>query len=452
MILQYILSIVCYCLGLTMFKIKTEYKIGILLLMFQLFSFLRAPVVGRATFFIPICFLISEIKNFRKIKTSLKKSVVWTVLKIFLISVLFLIIYSPHLHDFGSIRYVLQEEVLFRYFLLAYSFYACKNIKDFKAIINISLVGLSVMTIFGIVNYVTKNSYYVGALMSSYTTSSMFDGINLGAMFKDSSRFRVNSTFMNPFDYGFMCIVLALLYSYAYLYKLIKKNLYYIALFACLFGIFTCGSRTVILTGMIASLVYMLSAFHFGKTLKVSFLAVLLSLLAYQTIPYVNQKVDFALSALDKNSTEEGSSVDGRAVQYAAVLYHIQDDLLFGKGYMYFTIDLGWGKGKAYAVDRDLFGLEGVAMNYLLERGIVGYLFYLVFYIILVIYLFKHRKYGIKEYALGISVLTAYFVYSNMTGELLSLQPTLLILGCALGILNNKINYVSKNINSCPGL
>lgn len=451
--LQNLLSLSCLCLGLAMFKIKTEYKIGILLLMLQLFTIVKIPIVGRATFFIPICFIISELKNLKVIKKTLKYTVVWNALKVFLVSIVFLIIFSPHLHGLSSIRYVFQEEVFFKYFLLAYSFYACKNAANLKAIVKISLIGLSIMTIFGVFNYVTKNSYYVGALMSTYNTSSMFDGsMDFSAMFKNSSRFRVNSTFMNPFDYGFMSVVLALLYSYAYLYKLIKKKLYYIALFACLFGIFTCGSRTVILTGMIAAIIYMLSAFHFGKTLKVSFLAVLLSLLAYQTIPYVNQKVDFALSALDKNSTEEGSSVEGRTAQYAAVLYHIQDDLLFGKGYMYFTIDLGWGKGRAYVVDRDLFGLEGVAMNYLLERGFVGYLFYLIFYIILVIYLFKHRKYGAKEYALGISVLTAYFIYSNMTGELLSLQPTLLILGCALGILNNKINYASKNINSCSSL
>lgn len=451
--LQNLLSLSCICLGLAMFKIKTEYKIGILLLMLQLFTILRIPIIGRATFFIPICFIISELKNFKAIKRTLKTTIVWNVFKVFLVSIVFLIIFSPHLHDINTIRFLLQEEVLFKYFLLAYSFYACKNIKNIEIVVKISLIGLLVMTIFGVYNYVTKSSYYVGALMSTYNTSSMFDGnMDFSAMYKDGFRFRVNSTFMNPFDYGFMCIVLALLYSYAYLYKIIKKKLYYIALFACLFGIFTCGSRTVILTGMIAAVVYLLSAFNLGKTLKVSFLAVLLSLFAYQTIPYVNQKVDFALSALDKNSKEEGSSVEGRTEQYAAVLYHIQDDLLFGKGYMYFTIDLGWGKGKAYVVDRDLFGLEGVAMNYLLERGIVGYLFYLIFYIMLVVYLFKHRRYGTKEYALGISVLTAYFIYSNMTGELLSLQPTLLILGCALGILNNKINYASKNINSCSSL
>ena len=50
-----------------------------------------------------------------------------------------------------------------------------------------------------------------------------------------------------------------------------------------------------------------------------------------------------------------------------------------------------------------------------------------------------------SECALGLSVLTAYLVFSNMTGELYSVQPTLLVLGCALGIIkNNKKSCYQK--------
>ncbi len=439
--LQYIASIICLALALSMFKVKTEYKIGILLLMYQIFSFVKIPVLGRATFLIPICFLISELRNFRKYMTYIKNTAISKAMVLFGVSILFLVIFSPHLHDISAIRYVLQEEVLFKYFLLIYSFYACRNIKQFKKIVNLSLIGLAVMTLFGVVNYVTKNSYYVGALMEGYDTSSMFDGsMNFSSMFANSYRFRVNSTFLNPFDYGFMCIALALFNSYAFQLKIIKTKVYYIALLSCMFGIATCGSRTVLLVGMIAALVYVFCAFEFGKKIKFAFVAFFVSFMAYIAIPAVSEKVDFAFSALDENSDVGGSSVEGRSAQYAAVIYHIQDSPMFGKGYMYFTIDLGWGKGKAYIVDKDLFGLEGVAMNYLLERGIVGYLLYLLFYVILFIYLIKNRNIGKQEYALGISILIAYFAYANMTGELYSVQPTLLILGCAFGMLYNKKN------------
>lgn len=441
--LQYIASVLCVGLALSMFRIKTEYKIGILLLIFQLFSFMKIPFIGRANFLIPICFLISELRNFRKIKVCIKNTVISRVMVLFLVSILLLIVFSPHLHDISAIRFVLQEEVLIKYFLIIYGFYACRNINQFKKVIDLSLIGLGIMTFFGVFNYVTKSSYYVGALMGGYNTSSMFDGgMNFSAMFADSSRFRVNSTFLNPFDYGFMCVVLALLYSYAYQLKILKTKVYYIALVSCVFGIVTCGSRTVLLVSMIAWLVYVYCAFNLDKKIKLLFVVFFVSVIAYISIPAVAEKVDFAMSAFDNNSDVGGSNVEGRSAQYAAVFYHIQDNLLFGKGYMYFTIDLGWGKGKEYIVDSDLFGLEGVAMNYLLERGFVGYILYLLFYIILFLYLIRNRRKGKHEYALAVSVLAAYFAYANMTGELLSVQPTLLILGCAIGIL-----YSNKNKN-----
>ena len=193
---------------------------------------------------------------------------------------------------------------------------------------------------------------------------------------------------------------------------------------------------------MIAGLVYVFCAFQLGKKIKLLFVVFFISIIGYITIPAVSEKVDFAMSAFDENSDVGGSSMEGRTAQYAAVFYHIKDSPLFGKGYMYFTIDLGWGKGKAYIVDKDLFGLEGVAMNYLLERGFVGYVFYLLFYIILFVYLIKNRRKGKNEFALGVSILAAYFAYANMTGELFSAQPTLLILGCTIGIIYN------KNINN----
>lgn len=441
--LQNIVSIICLALALAMFRIKTEYKIGILFLMFQLFSFAKIPVLGRVTFLIPTCFLISELRNFRKIKAYLKNTVISTDLMLFLVSILILIIFSPHLHDINTIRYVLQEEVLFKYFLLIYGFYACRNISQLKKIIDLSLICLCVMTLFGVLNYITKSSYYVGALMGGYDTSSMFNGaMNFSAMFADSSRFRVNSTFLNPFDYGFMCIALALFYSYAFQKKIIKKKIYYFSLLACAFGVVACGSRTTILVAMIAGLVYVFCAFQLGKKIKLLFVVFFISIIGYLTIPAVAEKVDFAMSAFDENSDVGGSSMEGRTAQYAAVFYHIKDSPLFGKGYMYFTIDLGWGKGKDYIVDKDLFGLEGVAMNYLLERGFVGYVFYLLFYIILFVYLIKNRRKGKNEFALGVSILAAYLAYANMTGELFSAQPTLLILGCTIGIIYN------KNINN----
>ena len=74
-----------------------------------------------------------------------------------------------------------------------------------------------------------------------------------------------------------------------------------------------------------------------------------------------------------------GSSIEMRVLQYTAVMNHVRDHFLLGRGLDYFFIDMGWSEGKQYLVDQDLFGLEGVLMNYLLERGFLGICFYLFF-------------------------------------------------------------------------
>lgn len=429
-----------------MFKVKIGYKIGYLLLMYQLFSFVNIPILGRVNFFIPLCFLISEFRNIVSIKNYCKRTIVSKALAIFLFSMVILIWFSPHLQGADGIRFLIQEEILFKYFLLLYAFYACRDREQFKIIIRISLVGLSVMTIVGVINFATQSTFYIGNLMSGYDTSSMFDGqMDFSAMSANSSRFRVNSTFLNSFDYGFMSVALLLTYLYALQVNLIAKRTLYYAIFACAFGIFTCGSRTVIFCGVIAIVVFILTAYNTSKSLKYILVTLILSIALYTIIPDVASKVDFALSALDDNSDVSGSNMEGRLLQYTTVFYHIKDDLLFGRGFRYFTIDLGWGEGKESLVDKDLFGLEGVAMNYLLERGFIGYFLYLLFYVLIIIYFIRNRHLMRSECALGLSILTAYFVFSNMTGELYSVQPTLLILGCALGIIINNKKVCCQN-------
>ena len=131
-----------------------------------------------------------------------------------------------------------------------------------------------------------------------------------------------------------------------------------------------------------------------------------------------------------------GSSVDMRSVQFAAVMKHINNSMLFGRGVHFFGIDLGWSTGNA--VDEDLAGLESVLYSYLLERGFVGYILYLVVWIQILLYLINARKIDLFLANLGITICLVYILFANMTGDLLSVYPTSLILGCILGILYEK--------------
>ena len=82
-------------------------------------------------------------------------------------------------------------------------------------------------------------------------------------------------------------------------------------------------------------------------------------------------------------------------------------------GYNYFNRDLGWGEGKKYLEDDRLYGLEGVHLNYILERGFLGFFLYLLFYFMIFNYFRKSRQINKHMSALGMSVLLTYLSFIN---------------------------------------
>lgn len=159
---------------------------------------------------------------------------------------------------------------------------------------------------------------------------------------------------------------------------------------------------------------------------------------SYQTIPPVQEQIDKMMTMFEKNSDVGGSSVELRTLQYTTVLWYIQDSPWFGRGYGFFSQDLGWSKGSDYAMDSRLAGMEGVALNKLLERGFIGLLLYAVFWISLIIFMLKNRSVSSPLTALGLSILAVYLPFANMTGELLSVYPTLLLLGFTIKAIEVK--------------
>lgn len=431
-------SLVC---AILMFKVKIEYKIAILLLSFILFTYTGLPFASiKMSRFILICFILSELGHYRCFMNAIRGTFVWKITGVFLLSMIILIIGSPHLRDLGTLSFLIRDEMILKYFVLLYMYYACKSSESLRPAIRISYYGLIILTVLGILNFFMHESIYIssmsqisGGLQNSNIRMDLFDG----------ARNRVQSLFLNPFDYGYICMLLMLFHLYGFKEKMEGKTHFAIALGCCLFGIVACGSRTVILSGLIGFVVFCLLGFKATKGLRVLMIISVLFFMAYMTVPSVGEKVDETLSMFDKNSNMEGSTVEGRNTQFTAVFYHIKDNLLLGRGYLYFVQDLGWGKGKGYLVDKDLYGLEGVMMNYLLERGIVGLIFYYIYYISLFVHLWKRRKLEKTVSALGISVLAVYMFFANMTGELNSVIPTLLLVGCTVKLLDVKNNVTT---------
>ena len=180
----------------------------------------------------------------------------------------------------------LQSELLFNYFAIAYAFWAVKDEKSLKPILRISLYCLLVLTFFGVLNYIDKNAMFVNALTEG-KTSLVREGVALGDVYSESHRFRVQSMFYLPFDYGYICAAIFILHLHGWHRHLESKKAFVIALVGCFFGILICACRTVWVGAFISIACYYMWVFQLRRSVLYGIIAVIVFILSYNTVPAV---------------------------------------------------------------------------------------------------------------------------------------------------------------------
>ncbi len=428
-----------------MFVIDRKYKLALFFVSSLCFTgvIIENVPFGNNRFILPICFFISEIPRLIQLfAKNLKKNVVVLVEIISLLGFFVLLINSPHFNNsFTSMLRMAIFEIISKYFALVYSFICISKFQDIKPSINFSFYAILVLSFFAILNFLTKHAFYIDAIGIGQDVSGNYS--ELGGMFENQDRFRVQSMFFNPFDYGFICVLMFIFHGWAYLNYLENKNRFVIISICCLIGIVSCGCRTNLVCFLISILPYIVMRYQLRTQFKLVILFGVCSLLLYFSIPVFHDLGNSIISMFEMNSDVDGSSIEMRLLQYATVFYYVQGHWLTGNGYGYFNIDMGWSDGgRETLLDQDLFGLEGVLMNHLLERGIIGIAFYFLFYAILFYYFYKNKAVDLLTSCLGLSVLLVYLSFANITGDLLSVFPSLLVIGFCV-----KIIYLKKNIS-----
>lgn len=434
-----IIAVLICCL--LMFVVRRENKAAILIMGTIVFTVVSIPAVPfhKANILLPLSFLLSEVKHLNAMIRSTRGKLIWNLMGIAILLSVLTIIASPHLRDAESLRIFVQGELFFKYFVLLYAFWAFSTEESIKPTLRVTFYAMIVLTAFGVLNSVTKSADFVSIMtQGAAKTTVSFNGEDAGQVYMTSDRFRVQAMFLSPFDYGYICVLMLLLHIYGFIHKYETKIRFFIVASCGVFGVLSCGCRTNIFCALIGVSVFFLLAYKLGKSVRLSLLAIFLASISYMCVPAVQEIFDNMMTMFDKNSNVTGSSMELRAVQYAAVLYHIQDNPLLGCGYQYFLIDMGWGLGREFLLDSRLAGLEGVIMNYILERGFIGVFLYLLFYISILYYFYKNRKKASMTIAFGISILSVYLAFANMTGELSSVYPTLLLLGYVFKVIDNK--------------
>lgn len=430
-----IVTLLCCCL---MFLVKRETKAALLVMGAMTLTLVSVPVIPlhKANILLQVAFLLSEWHylpiHFKRLRRTPN---LMTLLLIISTSALIVILTSPYV----KVISFLQTELLFKYFALAYAFWAVKDEKSLKPVLRISIFCLIVLTILGVMNYMTKHSVFVNALTEG-KTSLVNEDIALGDVYAEKVRFRVQSMFKSAFDYGYICAAILLLHLYALHRGLEKRKSFLLALGCCLFGIVTCECRIVWLCSILSVCGFYLWCFPLRKTVLVGILAVSTIIIMYSTIDIVEEKVDKVIDVFKENPDTKGSSIELRMRQLAITIFYIDGHELFGLGQGY------WIEGKFNGTVNveGLLGLESVIFHHLLERGIVGFVLWFFFYAWLFCVFWRNRKKKVFLTGLGVSVLIVYCLFSIGTGELSSVYSTMLLSGMVLKVIEyNKT--VKKN-------
>lgn len=364
-----------------------------------------------------ITFAIMEIRRGSTCWRQLRQTVIPWLLLIVATGDMILIFHSPHLRQTVPIVGFILSDLAIKTGALAYGFLGIADRRQIASYWKPIFCALLFLTFMGLVEVM-------------FGSSPLHNLLGIDASWRNEERNRATSIFISPFDYGYINILLLIYFLYLNRHYRLEKWVFWTAVGCCLIGVIICGCRTVLATFLISIVTYSIFAYNIFRNAGVGLIVVILTIFAYSYIPAVQEKADFLLSAVGTDTNIGGSSAEMRMRQYTATLYYVRNDMWFGRGYNFFNIDMGWDEGGFSTLrDDDLMGLEGILMSYMLERGIVGCAFYLLFYGTFIIYIFIRRPRFKQEAACIITLLIACVSFGNMTGELGSVLPTLLFCG-----------------------
>lgn len=402
--------ILTVCVGYMLFSTK-EVKLIVFIISFfcmDLFSYKLGPLSSAKNVLI-LTYCISEWSSIVKSFSLLKQYHIFWLVVIMIIPAIVLAVHSPHYSSLRGAMTIFLNEIILKYCLLWFGFTIFSSNYDFHKIYKYTYYALILLTFFGVVNLFIHSAPWI-----SWFGNENYDPI----VGMESERFHVNSLFSNSFNYGFISLISLVFFYVGYTRKYVDRSLWYKAVVMCVFGIIIHGSRTVLAISSIFVLGVLLSLPSLGKKIYVSGGLLIVFFLSYILVPEIHVRVNLLFGTFDPNNTISGSSFEMRDMQYNAVLSYIMGNPVFGRGYRFFYYDLGWGEFYSGGrVDSDLRGLEGVHLNYLLERGIFGYVSYLFFYFSLLWVIIKSKG-EIVVRVMAVSTVLIYLSFSHMTGEL----------------------------------
>ncbi|MBR6043020.1 MAG: hypothetical protein IKP37_10370 [Paludibacteraceae bacterium] len=433
----YFVYLIVVAFSVSMFKAKPGEKVGIMMLTSICFDAVVVepiPVYRRAKMLMVLALLLSEWKNLKFYYKDIHNYAITKYVSVLLASFVIMCLTSPHIlnGDFQLWRLIVEQPLTYTCLPL-YIFCVIKDKDNLDAILKYVYYALIVVTVFGLLNFITKHSLFMDILGS---VSKAGENV-YGDTYANMDRFRVQSMFTLACDYGNICTMYLILIIYGYSVERLSKIQLIVAVACCVTGILICGFRTCIVCALMSIVIFFLVGYKIKSSVKYFLLGTILTFLCYITIPVVHDKIDNAMTAFTASADEtDGSSIEMRMMQLAAVFFHIEGHELTGCGYGYFLLDMGWGDGGYKTlIDKDLYGLEGMYLKLLLHQGYVGLFSYLIFIFGIMIYAYKNIDDDRLTAAYLMSSVAIYFLYANMTGEQSSTYSAMIAIGLGMKLI-----------------
>lgn len=318
--------------------------------------------------------------------------------------------------------------------------YAIRKEVDFQFFIKVLFITIAIIGIYGIYEYITKSNPYSTWAIETFNSGQQ----NFSVSFLQEKRGvldgRIMGTSFHPLAWGLQ-MGLLLMFVCMNSKKHSRRFVFFLVTLIVV-NAFLCGARTALVMVFLYALISLYLNFRFllRRIILLLFSVLLLSFLIpkNETTKIFVDTIESSLFFWNEKKSDEvgvgGSSVSMRLKQLAFSFELIKDQLWVGQGYGFSSKVLAENSNK-YAT---MMGFESILFRKIVDQGILGTIFFFLFYLFLMRYA--------QKVSIGSSVNLVVFLLIYMVGLIFTGMQNTFYLFFTLLMVQLKYNVILRRV------
>ncbi|MGZ4090994.1 MAG: O-antigen ligase family protein [Bacteroidia bacterium] len=287
-------------------------------------------------------------------------------------------------------------------------YFMVQSKNDFKVLIQWLILLVIIWTFFGFYEIILKQNFFIDQLIKEFPKQA--GSVVTGYHYSDVNRFgttaRIQGTVWHPISFGGrICCILGVLLLVKSIFPTRGNKGLILFVNIAIIMIFICVALTVSRSvWLFALMVYVLFVYYKSTDRKLKFGFLIFVGVIFLAAFYAElQETLF--------NKVQGSSVDMRVSQANSVAKIVSNNYLLGLGQQYTSSYIA-----KYGLYTDTFGFESFLFVALLDSGLIGIAYYVIFFVMIIYAQRKVRNTDVKN---AIKYLTiSYIVFIVLTGEM----------------------------------